>query len=354
MWGRIAGLMVGIALTWTGVALAQAPETPDRLRYVFPTRPEVIIKMVQPSTASSIRGKLVSLTDSEVVIETMKKSPPRDRGRIDGGSSISFERIESLRTLDGEFEFTPKEDFETVSKRLVAAFASVTVEDASLPVGSSQVAITPSTTPSTSLPGSDPTEDPAMAVHAGSQVAPIPLDPRAPKNRKPRAAKPPVKGPGQSGFGGIKSLTKPKKTDPASSEMPADGTETEATTSAETTPPVDPTAGATEVLLCSSCGKEIPTSAVKTGVCPHCKIAFSNVTGPPSKTTQNPFQQPGTRTAGTGTAGAFSATSPSVPPTNTGSQVVQNSGFSIDAIPNWAKGGLFVLLVLVGWTLMNR
>ena len=344
MWGRIAGLMVGIGLVWTGVALAQAPEMPERPRFVFPTRPEVILKMVQPSTASSIRGKLISLTDSEVVIDTGKKSPGR------GGSSISFERIESLRTLDGEFEFTPKEDFPSVSKRLVAAFASVSIEDASLPAGSPQ---------STYLPPLTPTEetviDPAKVGHAGTQLAP-----RIPKNQKPPLAKPPVKAPVKSGFGGIKSLTKPPKTDPASPEMPAEGTEAPAP--AETTPPVDPTAGAKEVLLCSSCGKEIPKSAVRTGVCPHCKIAFSNVTGPPSHKAQNPFQKPGTAAAGTGAAGtghgAFAGTSssvpPSVPPTNTGSQVVENSGFSIDAIPNWAKGGMFVLLVLVGWHLMNR
>lgn len=347
MSGRIAGLMVSFGLAWTGVALAQAPEMPERPRFVFPTRPEVIIKMVQPSTSSSIRGKLLSLTDREVVIDTGKKSPARDRGRSDSGSSISFERIESLRTLDGDFEFTPKEDFQSVSERIVVAFASVTIEDASLPAGSPQNTTTPYITPSTTLPGSDPNEDPAKVGHAGTQLAP-----RVPRN-KPPVAKPPVKGLGQSGFGGIKSLTKPKKTDPASAEMPAEGTGTEAATPAATTPPA--TAGATEVFLCSNCGKEIPASAVKTGVCPYCKIAFSNVTGPPSQMAQNPFQRP----AGAGNnpfaqPGVGPSVSPSAPPTNTGSQVVENSGFSIDSIPNWAKGGMFLLLVLVGWHVMNR
>ena len=348
MWGRIAGLMVGIGLVWTGVARAQAPEMPDRPRFVFPTRPEVIIKMVQPSTASSIRGKLISLTDSEVVIDTGKKSPAR------GGSTISFERIESLRTLDGEFEFTPKEDFPSVSKRVVAAFTSVTIEDATIPVGSPQnTYTTPTLTPTPPLTATEENLlDPVKAGHEGTQLAP-----RVPRTKKPPVTKPAVKAPVKSGFGGIKSLTKPSKTDPATTEMPAEGTETEATPPAETTPPVDPTAGATEALLCSSCGKDIPASAVRTGVCPHCKIAFSNVTGPPSHKAQNPFQKPGTGTAGTG-HGAFAGTSssapPSAPPTNTGSQVVENNGFSIDAIPNWAKGGMFILLVLVGWHLMNR
>jgi hypothetical protein len=346
MSGQIAGLMVCIGLAWAGLVQAQTPEMPEHPRFVFPTRPEVTIKMVQPSTSRSIGGKLLSLTDREVVIETAKKGPPRDRGRGDGGSSISFERIESLRTLDGDFVFTPKEDFHAIAERIVATFASVTIEDASLSAGSPPITDTPSTT----LPGSDPNEIPATVGHAGT-----PLAPKIPKNN-PSVAKPPVKGLGQSGFGGIKSLTKPKKTEPASTAPPADGSEPGGTTEPTPTPPVDPTAGATEVLLCSNCGKEIPASSARQGVCPHCKIAFSNVTAPQSNTAQNPSQKP----TGTGN-NAFAGTStspsvaPSVPPTNTGSQVVENSGFSIDTVPNWAKGGLFVLLVLVGWHLvMNR
>jgi hypothetical protein len=102
--------------------------------------------------------------------------------------------------------------------------------------------------------------------------------------------------------------------------------------------------------------KEIPSSAIKSGVCPHCKIAFSNGATPSSNPGPNPFApKPGTNGSATD---AFAPTSsaPSVAPAaNSGSQVVQTTGFSIDSIPNWAKGGLFVLFVLIGWQLVfNR
>ncbi len=350
MSGRIAALMVWMGLAWTGVACAQAPKMPEHPRIVFPTKPEVVVKMVQPSTASSIRGKLLSLTENEVVIDT-GKATPRERMAGNVGQKIGFNRIVSVKSLDGEFEFTPKEEFKDILDRIVAAYASVTVEDDSLPPGVQRMTYTPSNLALT--PPSN--EDPAKIGHAGTLpgaarlpgAAPDPLTPKKP------VAKPPVKGLGQKGFGGIKSLTKPKKTDPASAEMPAEGTGPEATIPPSTAHSA--TAGASEVFLCSNCGKEIPATAAKTGICPYCKVAFTNVTGPPSKVAQNPFQKP----AGAGNnpfaqPATAPSVAPSVPPTNTGSQVVQNSGFSIEAIPNWAKGGMFLLLVLVGWHLMNR
>ena len=328
MWSWVSGLMMAIGLAWTGCALAQAPAIPENPRFVFPTTPEVVVKLAQPSTTRSIRGKLLSLTAFEVVIDTGKTSP-----RGEPGQRIAFERIESLRSSDGRFEFTPDEDFQAASLRIVSTFSSVTIESAS---------------PATETPSGDPS--PARAAHTAA-------GPIMPK-------KPPVNGLGQGGFGGIKNLPKPKKTDPVSPEAPATEGGTEGTpevTEPETPPPVDQTAGATEIFLCSNCAKEIPASAIKTGVCPHCKVAFSNLALPPSKPVSNPFQKP----AGNGNAGgggAFAPTSPAptdpavpAPANNNGTQIIQGGGFTLDAIPNWAKGGLFVLLVLVGWHLIfNR
>lgn len=327
MWGRVAALVVAISGMWTGWAAAQAPAIPENPRYVFPTTPEVVVKLVQPNTQRSIRGKLISLTALEVIVDTGKLSAEaRARGEI--GQRISFDRIESLHSSDGRFRFTPEENFKTVSQRIVAAYTSVTVEGSSA---------TPDAAGNISNP------DPATVGHM--PTVPVPM------------RKPPVNGLGQGGFGGIKNLPKPKKPDPSSADIPAEATGTQGTSDPATPPDVDPTAGATEVLLCSNCAKEIPASAIKTGVCPHCKIAFSNVTPAPSTPASNPFQK--TAGSGTGNADPFAPTTPaasaaSVPPANTGSQV-ESVGFSIEAIPNWAKGGLFVLLVLVGWHLVfNR
>lgn len=326
MWGRIAGLMLAFGWAWTGIAAAQAPSIPERPRFEFPTTPEVVVKLKNPVNQKFVRGKLLSLTAQEVVIDTGKM---RDPGEV--GHRIAVDRIESVRSADGRFQYTPDEDFKVVSERIVASYASATVEEDKAPSSPSQVGANP--VPAAVTP-------------------PSPQTTTAPK-------KPVVNGLGQGGFGGIKNLTKPKKPDATPADMPAETPGAEGTT--EPVPPAteDATSGATEYLLCSNCTKEIPASAIKTGVCPHCKIAFSNITPPPSKPGSNPFQKP--TSPGNPGSGAFAPTGPapsvppSVPPANAGSTVIENRGFSIDSVPNWAKGGLFVLLVLVGWHLVfNR
>ena len=323
MWNRASGWVVAMGLLWMGAAEAQTPALPDNPRFVFPTTPEVVVKLVPNSTTRSIRGKLKSLTALEVVVDVGKTPRP---GQSDAGQRIGFDRIESLRSSDGRLEFTPDEDFQAISQRIVVAYASVTIESAAA-------------TPGTASGNPSPTE----SAHTAEGPSPT--------------KKPPVNGLGQGGFGGLKNLSKPKKSDPASSETPAETGGAESTPDPANPPPVDPTAGATEVLFCSNCTKEIPASAIKTGVCPHCKVAFSNLALPPTQPVANPFNP----SAKPGPAGSnpFAAnpspTSTPTPPTNSGSQVIQGSSFTLDAIPNWAKGGLFVLLVLIGWHLIfNR
>ena len=327
MSGRVFGLVVAVALAWTGIVSAQKVPGASRTRYVFPTTPEVVVKMEKTSNLKYVRGKLLSLTASEIVVDTGKSSP-RDRELGDVGQRIGFKRIESIRTTDGRLEFRADEDFQEVSKRIRASYSSVTTEVDSVPPETSSASGTPA---------------------AVSEVPTV--------TETPPARKPAVNGLGNGGFGGIKNLPKPKLPDPAvPATVPEPVMEAEGGTAPANPPAAATRSGASEVLLCSNCMKEIPTSAIKSGVCPHCKIAFSNVAIPTSNTAPNPFSpKPGTPGS---TAGAFAPTSnasPVAPAANPGYQVTQGNGFSIDSIPNWAKAGLFVLLVLIGWHLVfNR
>lgn len=327
MSGRVFGLVVAVALAWTGIVSAQKVPGASRTRYVFPTTPEVVVKMEKSNNLKYVRGKLLSLTASEIVVDNGKSSA-RDRELGDIGQRIGFERIESIRTTDGRLEFRTDEDFQEVSKRISASYSSVTTE----------VDVTPSETSGASGPPSAVPEVPSVT-------------------ETPPARKPTLNGLGNGGFGGIKNLPKPKPTDSITPATPSsEGVEVEGNSTPANPPPAATTSGVSEDFLCSNCMKQIPASAIKTGVCPHCKIAFSNVAFPTSNTAPNPFgPKPGTPGS---TAGAFAPTSnvPSVAPTaNPGYQITQSNGFSIDSIPNWAKGGLFVLLVLIGWHLVfNR
>ena len=327
MCGRISGLVVAVVLTWTGIVTAQEVAAASRTRYVFPTTPEVVVKMEKSNNLKYVRGKLLSLTASEIVVDTGKSSP-RDRELGDVGQRIGFERIESIRTTDGRLEFRSDEDFQQVSQRISASYSSVTTEVDSVPPETSGASETPAV------------------------IAEVPPVTETPLPRKPKA-----NGLGNGGFGGIKNLPKPKLSDHSSSEPPP-GKVMEAEESplpAHTTPTAAIT-GATEDFLCSNCMKEIPASAIKTGVCPHCNIAFSNVAIPSSNSAPNPFSpKPGTPGSANGAFAPTSNAPPVVPAASSGYQVTQTNGFTIDSIPNWAKGGLFVLLVLVGWHLVfNR
>ena len=323
MWGRIAGLVVAVSLAWTGCAIAQEAAAPRGSRYVLSTTPEVVVKMVKTANSKYVRGKLLSLTSYEIVVDTGKMNA-RDRERGEVGQRIGFDRFESLRTTDGRFEFTVDEDFNAVTSRIGEAYTSVTVEA-------------------------------DFAKPKVPEVEPAPEETPPPVVETPKPKKPVENGLGQGGFGGINNLPKVK---PNEATTPPEETGTEGTTTPETTPPpvTNPASETNDVLLCSNCMKEIPSSAIKSGVCPHCKIAFSNGAAPSSNPGPNPFApKPGTNGSAT-EAFAPTSSAPSVAPAaNSGSQVTQTNGFSIDSIPNWAKGGLFVLFVLIGWQLVfNR
>lgn len=332
--------------------MAQPRVIPEHPKFVFPTRPEVSVKLTKASNGKPVRGKLISLTALEAVIDTGALSR-RDRERGELGQRLSVDRMESLRSTDGRFQLTPEEDFQVVARRIVAAYSSVKIEGEVDPGGSGLKIDSPlSALPgSSSLPGSAAL--PGMAKPGSKDTA---------EATKPKNTKPKPNGMGSGGFGGIKNLPKPKKPE---SESTGEDDAVETPSEISEAPPETSLSGVTETLYCSSCTKEIPSSAIKSGVCPHCKVPFANISIAPSAVVKNPFEKSG----GAGNAGASNTgggafspteTTPSTAPlpggaNNSGTVVVQDSGFTFESIPGWAKGGLFILLVLVGYhMLFNR
>lgn len=351
----LLGLIVVASAFCGDTAVAQAPVIPEHPKFLFPTRPEVSVKLTNASNGKPVRGKLISLTAVEAVIDTGTLSR-RDRERGEVGQRVSVDRMESLRSTDGRFQFTPEEDFQVVARRIVAAYSSVKIEGEVDPGGSGLDIDSPNPAllGSPSRPGSAAL--PGM-VKPGSKDAELAT--------KPKSTKPKPAGMGNGGFGGIKNLPKPKK---PGSETTGDEPEDDAVETTEAPPetPVTSLSGVTETLYCSNCTKEIPASAIKSGKCPHCKVPFANISITPSAVVNNPFDKSG----GAGNAGAANSgggafgptgTTPATAPltgdaNNSGTVVVQGGGgFTFDSIPGWAKGGLFILLVLVGYhMLFNR
>lgn len=346
MWARwLLGLMMVAGFAAGESVVAQAPAIPDFPKFVFPTKPEIVIKRSKPSDARPVRGKLISLTSVEVVVDTGTLSR-RDMERGELGHRISVEDIESLRSVDGRFHYQPKEDtdFKAVSHRIVAAYASVMIESE----GGATVTV-PGGAHRATMPGSMPGSPTKPAAPATAHHA-------KPKPHPPKPAPGSING----GFGGVKALPKQKKpgqspTDPAhaADASPAHAADLPLTESTDTS-------------YCSNCSKEIPAGST---ICPHCKIALSNVASGAHSAGNNPFGKTGahqaTSGANPGTANPFAAkggtpeAGPAAPvaatANSTGTVVVPGGGFSFDSVPNWAKGGLFVLFVLVGYHLLfNR
>lgn len=287
-------------------------------KFVFPTQPDVVIRLKKSSKPIPIRGRLESLSKLEAVVID-------DRGER---KRVSFDRIDSLKTAN--LEFKGSDDFSEISQKVVSAYSSVQ-------------AVSGATSAEPHLSG------PALPGSAEESQRKANTTP--PKNDQ--IAK---NGLGQGGFGGIGNIPKPGTEATPAPSVPAE--------SHEATPakplPGSAEAGATtmDVYLCDKCKKEITGADLRRGACPHCKTDFQ-VALPATPAGTNPFGQaaangaaPGNPFAKQGQGQPAAAPAP-VPAPNGGAAppvVIQGGGdFTFDSIPNWAKGGLFVLLVLVGY-----
>jgi len=291
----------------------------------FEIRPEVTIKLRNSSNNRPVRGNLVSLSRTEVIVDTPKAT----------GQRVPYERIDSLKTAGGTLEFSGDEDFSAVADRVRKSFSGL--------VESSDTDPTPRLTTGSnaaSLPGSE----------ANMQA----------KNITPNV--PPRPGLGQAGFGGIGNLPKNR---PVPGGNDGDGGASENTNPAlpgSEAANTNANSGVMEVSTCSKCGKDLTTADLKSGACPHCKTEFAVALPVSATNPSNPFDSAANSAAkgpfaANATGGGPIAPPPVAPPpvAQGGQVVVGGGGFTFDSIPNWAKGGLFVLLVLVGYHVMfNR
>ena len=289
-------------------------------KFTFTAPPEVEIKLRKSSKTAKVRGVLTSLSKLEAVVSNEK-----------GEQRVSFDRIDTLKTA--LVEFTGDDDYLEIGKKVSAAYSSVEISGAA--------------NPST-----------AAAAHGAPAISPEanPIKPGMKTEQSPKNSL------GTGGFGGFKNVAKPKATEPAETASETAGTPEQSGLSSPTeTMPLD----ATEVYICDKCKKEITSAHLQAGQCPHCKTDFAvAVTVPRTNPAPNPFGAAPAPAGGnvnpfgaankTGAAGQGQGGVVPAPPAPV---VIQggSGGFSIDAIPNWAKGGLFVLLVLVGYhVVFNR
>lgn len=346
---------------------------------VFPTRPEVSIKLQNSATTRPVRGRLVRFSSFELIVDTGNLSR-RDRERGEMGQRVEIKRVEELHSTDGRFQFTSEDEFRDIVKKAKAAYASARFIDGtesaeeSIPAGTDfEEGVGVGSTP---LPGAMNAEDAVISRQNASRTT----QGTPAKNPNKQGKAPPARKSslGQAGFGGVgkqKSTGSSTATDASVDDnagVPAEESATVSETETPSTAQQSPD-GTTETYFCSNCTKEIPTSAIRTGICPHCKTSFSNLameTPPPKPRNGEAGGHGSPQAGGKSTGGGAFDLSPSpaghasTPPgptiagatPNTGTVVVQASnGFSLDAIPNWAKGGLFVLFVLVAYhMLFNR
>lgn len=346
---RWLGLLVLAVILCAMPVSAQDDAPVFNLSFTFLTTPEVSIKLKAPNLGRPIRGKLIMLSDGEVIVDTGTLSR-RDRERGERGQRVPFSRMESLRSSDGRFEFTPDEGFKVIAQRVIDTYPSIRVEG-------NVSALELERPPRVRSKKNKDDEDPGQMSLTDA------AEPESEEDSKPSASgnkTAPKKsmGIGNKGIGGINSLPRAKKpvqeqTDEAeSTEQAEDSSSGDDATSL---------ADANEEHYCSKCNKVLSRSAMKKGECPHCGTEFVTSSVSPSSGA-GAFAPHGGQS--TSPAGAFApmGAAPAgqeaavAAPAASNTVVVQGGGgFSFDQVPTWAKGGIFVLLVLVGYhVLFNR
>lgn len=350
---RWLGLLV-LAVVLCAMPVSAQDDAPVfNLSFTFLTTPEVSIKLKAPNLGRPIRGKLVMLSDGEVIVDTGVLSR-RDRERGERGQRVPFSRMESLRSSDGRFEFTPDEGFKVIAQRVIDTYPSIRVE------GNAD-ALELERPPRTRNKKykEDEVPDP-MSLTDAAEPEPEPEEDRKPSASGNKTAPKKTMGIGNKGMGGVDSLPRAKK------PVQEQADDVESSEQAEDSPSGDDAtslADANEEHYCSKCNKVLSRSAMKKGECPHCGTTFVTTSVSPSHSSgAGAFAPHGGQS--TSPAGAFApmGAAPAgqdatvAAPAASNTVVVQGGGgFSFDQVPTWAKGGIFVLLILVAYhVLFNR
>lgn len=344
-------LMLAVFLCAMPVS-AQEDSPVFNLSFTFLTTPEVSIKLKAPNLGRPVRGKLVALSDGEVIVDTGVLSR-RDRERGERGQRVPFSRMESLRSSDGRFEFTPDEGFKVIAQRVVDTYPSIQV-------AGSVEALEMDRPPQVKRKKSKDDDDEPVPAIVNDAAEPESEDGNKSSASGNKTGPKKPMGIGNMRTGGIGNLPKVNKS------VQKQKDEEEATEPAEEATSENEEAGLaenTEEHYCSNCKKLLSRSALRKEECPHCGTTFVMprasssshsgqgafaASGTPSSQQGGAFAPMGGTPDGQGPAVAAPAASSTV--------VVQGgNGFSFDQVPTWAKGGIFVLVLLVGYhVLFNR
>lgn len=343
-----------LAVIFCAMPVAAQDDTPVfDLSFTFLTTPEISIKLKAPNLGRPIRGKLVALSDGEVIVDTGVLSR-RDRERGERGQRVPFSRIESLRSSDGRFEFTPDEGFKVIAQRVVDTYPSIRTEG-------NVSALQMDRPPRVRSKKKDDDDESEPAAPNGTAESEMEEESNSSASGNKSSPKKTM-GIGNKGIGGIKSLpkiNKPIQEQTENNEEPAD--QAEDPTTEDDKPEV---ANSTdEEHYCSNCNKLLSRSALKKEECPHCGTTFvRSKSTPPQPSGQGAFAPVGASSTPAGGAFAPVGTVPAGQEAAVAGSATSNTvviqgggGFSFDQVPTWAKGGIFVLVILVGYhVLFNR
>jgi hypothetical protein len=273
---------------------------------------------LSPPKDASIRQKsgpartftLISLTEESIKIRTS------------AGKEIEIEmdKIQTIRTRDGEFDYSPGEETFASLLRRAARINGVSVETVDV-------------------------YDPIERIAPGEEEQPRPVNRNQPEtpvvaNDDPPAANDTNPPP--------PSTTAHSATPPAITDVPV-GPEM---TPAESGHTATPRPGST-IYTCASCGHDLPAGLKDGDKCPHCGIVFWS-SGAPAATASN--------NGGNGGTGGYpdavgypssTATTPAGAPTTTTPGTSPNN-FNVADAPMWMKVGFFVGLLVIGWLLIQR
>lgn len=302
----VADCLKWIATFAVMVSAALAQDAPRRVQQVTFSPPKEV--SIRQKTGPSRTFSLISLTEE---VATIRTSAGKD-------VEIEMSRIKSIRTRDGDFDFSPEDEAFASLVRRAGRITGVTVETVEVLDPIERFA------PGEEIPD-DPVpqprnSDPSPAIVRNDDTNPGPADPDRPR---------PV------------IVATPESTTDVQPEMtPEDAG--------------DSPAPGTTILTCATCGRELPAGVRDGDKCPHCGIVFWSrapvpASGTPGTNNTGYPEASGYPTAsGTPDAAAAPATAP---PSNV---TTSSGGLNLETVPMWMKVGFFVGLIAIGWLLLQR
>jgi hypothetical protein len=275
---------------------------------------------LSPPKDASIRQKsgpartftLISLTEENVKVRTS------------AGKEIEIEmdKIQTIRTRDGEFDYSPGEETFASLLRRATRINGVAVETVDVYDPIERIA-----------PGEEEEEEerPRPTIRTQPEPEDVAADDPPSFTNNDTDDPPPI---------AVENATTPEEVDEPEMTITASG-HTE-----------DPAPGTT-IYTCATCGNELPAGLRDGDKCPHCGIVFWSK-GPPAATVSNTGNSGGNSGAYPEASGGYptsTATNPAGAPITT--TPTASSGSFAD-VPMWMKVGFFVGLLVIGWLLLQR